>query len=101
VRIVDEWSRDAERLLDIPITLILQGQAVRKEYNSKNERNYEQAGQNSVQSGNIIGENTQRAIFTFCTGRVTEMRYITLFWGRVKYVLLSWNGTACANIKNP
>jgi hypothetical protein len=26
-----EWLRDAERLLDIPITLILQGQAVRKE----------------------------------------------------------------------
>jgi len=32
---VGELLRDAERLLDIPITLILQGQDVRKEYNSQ------------------------------------------------------------------
>jgi hypothetical protein len=32
---VGEWLRDAERLFDIPITLILQGQAARKEYNSQ------------------------------------------------------------------
>jgi hypothetical protein len=35
MRIVYEWLRDAESLLDIPITLILQGQAVRKKYNSQ------------------------------------------------------------------
>jgi hypothetical protein len=35
MRMFGEWLRDAERLLDIPITLILQGQAVGKEYNSQ------------------------------------------------------------------
>jgi len=34
MRMVDERLRDAERLLDIPINLILQRQAVLKEYNS-------------------------------------------------------------------
>jgi len=38
IRVIDEWLRDAERLLDIPITLILQGQALRKEHNSHKQK---------------------------------------------------------------
>jgi hypothetical protein len=33
MRMVSEWLRDAKRLLDIPVNLILPDQAVRKEYN--------------------------------------------------------------------
>jgi hypothetical protein len=36
MRMVGEWLRDAERLLDIPVSLILPGQAVCKEYNLQN-----------------------------------------------------------------
>jgi hypothetical protein len=32
---VGEWLRDAARLLDIPVNLILQGQTVREGYNSQ------------------------------------------------------------------